>query len=123
MNRAAQRCVALSASIVLALSSSACTAPRILPSEDFENRDRLVERIHPGDIVYVTEDGDRSRIKVDSIDAKSIRGEGKEFDLAHVTKIETLQLDPVRTGWAVVGIALIIGAVVSVLTTPLTNPP
>jgi len=102
-----RRTAALLTSVLFLLS--ACVSPRILPTEYSENPEKLTERVKPGDVIFVTdESGERHRIKVESNDGKSIKGEGMDFDLAHVAKIETLEFDPVRSG-----VAVAIGAAVA----------
>ena len=116
-----RRAAAFLTSVLFLLS--ACVSPRILPTEYSENPGKLIERVKPGDVIFVTdESGERHRIKVESNDGKSIKGEDMQFDLAHVAKIETQQFDPVRTGVAVVTCAAIAAFVIITLEVIIAGP-
>ena len=116
-----RRAAAFLTSVLFLLS--ACVSPRILPTEYSENPGKLIERVKPGDVIFVTdESGERHRIKVESNDGKSIKGDGMQFDLAHVAKIETQQFDPVRTGVAVAICAAVAFEVIVLIEYFITGP-
>lgn len=108
-----RRVLSLVTSVLLMLSSESCTVLRTVPTEDVERKERAVDLIHPGEIVYITTNsGERFRVKVNFNDGQRIRGEGAEVDFADIAKIETLQPDAARsvTFGALVAMAAIAAA-------------
>jgi hypothetical protein len=83
------------------LSMVGCTTLQPLAA----NQSNLTSSLKPGDRVeLVTTRGEQLQLKIDSVDANGLQGNGKQVAFSDIQSISRKETDTMKTAWVVIGV-------------------